>query len=240
MLDAEVSKRILLCIIDKYPREEETKDPFQVLVSTVLSQRTRDANTLKASRALFSRFPTAYELSKAEISEVEKLIRPVGMYKQKAERIVKIAQEIVDRWNGKVPANLDDLMKFNGVGRKTANIVLAVSYDLPCIAVDVHVHRISNRLGIVKTKTPFETETALMKIVPRGYRKRLNGAMVNFGQTVCLPRNPKCRSCTFREVCEYGRSVSESGGKADPRIGNETERFNNFQDGGKSEGNKAS
>lgn len=212
MLDRDVSKRILLCIIDKYPRKNETTDPFQVLIGTVLSQRTRDANTAEASRALFSRFPTAYELSKAEIEEVEKLVKPAGMYKQKAERIIHIAREIVEKWNGKVPSDLDDLMKFNGVGRKTANIVLAVSYDLPVIAVDVHVHRISNRTGIVKTKTPYETEMALMEIVPKSYLTRLNGAMVNFGQVVCLPRNPKCEFCTFREVCEYGLCVTSGSG----------------------------
>ncbi len=206
MLDKEVSKRILLCIIDKYPRKNDTTDPFQVLISTVLSQRTRDANTAEASRALFSRFPTAYELSKAKVSEVERLIKPAGMYKQKAERIVRIARDIVERWNGKVPATFDDIIKFNGVGRKTANIVLAVSYGLPVIAVDVHVHRISNRMGIVKTKTPYETEMALMDIVPEAYRTKLNGAMVNFGQLVCLPRIPKCQSCIFKEVCEYGRN----------------------------------
>ncbi len=206
MIDVEVSKRILLCIIDKYPRVHETKDPFQVLIGTVLSQRTRDANTAEASHALFRRFPTAYELSKAKVSDVEKLIKPAGMYKQKAERIVRIAHDIVERWNGKVPKNFDDIIKFSGVGRKTANIVLAVSYDLPVIAVDVHVHRISNRIGIVKTETSYETEMALMDIVPESYRARLNGAMVNFGQLVCLPRNPKCQSCTFKEVCEYGRS----------------------------------
>ncbi|BBJ27175.1 endonuclease III domain-containing protein [Athalassotoga saccharophila] len=241
MIDKELSKRILLCIIEKYPRKEETKDPFQVLISTVLSQRTRDANTAKASRALFSKFPTAYELSKAEISEVERLIRSVGMYKQKAERIVNIAREIVDLWDGKVPSTLDDLIKFSGVGRKTANIVLAVSYDLPVIAVDVHVHRIANRIGIVKTKTPFETEMALTEIVPEEYRKRLNGAMVNFGQTVCLPRNPRCMSCTFKEVCEYGQSViSGSGGKESNGSRDGLKRSDNFQNERKSEGDKAS
>lgn len=218
MLDADVSKWILLCIIDKYPRKNEITDPFQVLISTVLSQRTRDANTAEASRALFSRFPTAYELSKAKISEVERLVKPAGMYKQKAERIIRIAREIVEKWNGNVPSDVDDLMEFNGVGRKTANIVLAVSYDLPVIAVDVHVHRISNRTGIVKTNTPYETEMALMKIVPESYRTRLNGAMVNFGQVVCLPRNPKCEFCTFKEVCEYGiRFISGSGVKKNGR-----------------------
>jgi endonuclease-3 len=214
MLDRDVSKGILLCIIDKYPRKNEIKDPFQVLISTVLSQRTRDANTAKASRALFEGFPTAYELSRAKVGDVEKLIKAAGMYKQKAERIVQIAREIVVNLDGEVPKTVDDLVKLKGVGRKTANIVLAVSYGIPAIAVDVHVHRISNRLGIAKTVLPYETEIVLMDILPKAYWTQLNGAMVNFGQFVCLPKNPKCILCTFKEVCEYGRRYkSGSGGK---------------------------
>ncbi len=218
MLDRDVSKRILLYIIEKYPRKNELTDPFQVLISTILSQRTRDANTAEASRALFAEFPTVYELSQAKIEEVESLIKPAGMYRQKAERIVQIAREIVQHLNGNVPGSFDDLVKLKGVGRKTANIVLAVSYNVPAIAVDVHVHRISNRLGVAKSKSPYETEMALMNILPKSYWVRLNGAMVNFGQIVCLPRNPKCSICTFREVCEYGRSnKSGSGGKESGR-----------------------
>ncbi len=205
MLDKETSKHVLLNVIKNYPRVHKRKDPFYVLISTVLSQRTRDSNTCKASRALFERFPTVYELSKAEEKDVEVLIKPAGMYKQKAERIVKIATEIVKCYKGKVPKTLSDLLKLKGVGRKTANIVLAVSYGVPAIAVDVHVHRISNRLGVVKTKKPVETERELTKILPKKYWTKLNGAMVNFGQAVCTPRNPKCSMCMFREVCEYGR-----------------------------------
>ncbi len=205
MLDKDISKHVLLDITKKFPRVHERKDPFYVLISTVLSQRTRDANTDKASRALFEKFPTLYELSKAEIKDVEVLIKQAGMYKQKAERIVKIAKEIVKCYDGKVPRTMDDLIKLKGVGRKTANIVLAVSYGIPAIAVDVHVHRISNRLGIVKTKKPEETERELAKILPKEYWTKLNGAMVNFGQQVCTPRNSKCSTCMFREVCDYGR-----------------------------------
>lgn len=215
MLDKKTAINILLDVIKFYPRYHEQKDPFYVLVSTVLSQRTRDANTDEASRALFEKFPTAYELSKAEKKDVEKLIKPAGMYKQKAERIVEIAKEIVEKYNGKVPNDLRSLLTLKGVGRKTANIVLAVSFNIPAIAVDVHVHRITNRMGIVKTKKPEETEVELMKILPKKYWTKLNGALVNFGQQICTPRNPKCAECMFREVCEYGRrngsEVSEVG-----------------------------
>lgn len=159
----------------------------------------------RASRALFERFPTVYELSKAEKKDVEVLIKEAGMYKQKAERIVKIAKEIVERYDGKVPKALSDLLELKGVGRKTANIVLAVSYGIPAIAVDVHVHRVSNRLGVVETKKVEETERELSKILPKKYWTKLNGAMVNFGQEICTPRNPRCSMCMFREVCEYGR-----------------------------------
>jgi endonuclease-3 len=215
MLDKKVAVDVLLKVMELYPRHHERRDPFYVLVSTVLSQRTRDANMDAASRALFQRFPTAYELSKAEKKEVEKLIKPAGMYKQKAERIVEIAREIVEKYGGNVPNDLESLLKLKGVGRKTANIVLAVSFGIPAIAVDVHVHRITNRMGIVKTDKPEETERELMKILPRKYWTKLNGALVNFGQQVCTPRKPKCTECVFREVCEYGRrntsEVSEAG-----------------------------
>ncbi len=215
MLDKKTAINILLDVIKFYPRYHEQKDPFYVLVSTVLSQRTRDANTDEASRALFEKFPTAYELSKAEKKDVEKLIKLAGMYKQKAERIIEIAKEIVEKYNGKVPNDLRSLLTLKGVGRKTANIVLAVSFNIPAIAVDVHVHRITNRMGIVKTKKPEETEVELMKILPKKYWTKLNGALVNFGQQICTPRNPKCAECMFREVCEYGRrngsEVSEVG-----------------------------
>ena len=215
MLDKKTAINILLDVIKFYPRHHERKDPFYVLISTVLSQRTRDANTDEASRALFEKFPTAYELSKAEKKDVEKLIKPAGMYKQKAERIVEIAKEIVEKYNGKVPNDLRSLLTLKGVGRKTANIVLAVSFNIPAIAVDVHVHRITNRMGIVKTKKPEETEVELMKILPKKYWTKLNGALVNLGQQICTPRNPKCAECMFREVCEYGRrngsEVSEVG-----------------------------
>jgi len=205
VLDKDVAVRVLLDVIKYYPRHHERRDPFYVLISTVLSQRTRDANTDEASRNLFKVFPTAYELSKAKKEEVEKLIKPAGMYKQKAERIVEIAREIVQKYNGKVPNDLESLLKLKGVGRKTANIVLAVSFGVPAIAVDVHVHRITNRMGIVKTEKPEETEMELMKILPKKYWTKLNGALVNFGQQVCTPRNPRCAECMFREVCEYGR-----------------------------------
>ncbi len=215
MLDKKTSKRVLLDIIKKYPRKHKRRDPFYVLVSTVLSQRTKDANTEKASFVLFKKFPTVYELSKAKIGEVEELIKPAGMHRQKAERIVQIAQVVVERYGGKVPNTLKNLIKLKGVGRKTANIVLAVSFGIPAIAVDVHVHRIANRIGIVQTKKPEETEMALAKILPKKYWTQLNGAMVNFGQMVCAPRNPTCFACMFREVCEYGQrntsGDSESG-----------------------------
>ncbi len=213
MLDKKVALNVLLNVIKLYPRYHERREPFYVLISTVLSQRTRDANTDEASRALFEKFPTAYELSRAEKKDVEKLIKPAGMYKQKAERIVGIAKEIVEKYKGKVPSDLKSLLTLKGVGRKTANIVLAVSFDIPAIAVDVHVHRITNRMGIVKTKKPEETEVELMKILPKKYWTKLNGALVNFGQQICTPRNPKCAECMFREVCEYGRrNASEVSG----------------------------
>ena len=218
MLDKQTSQRILLDIIRLYPRKHERRDAFYVLISTVLSQRTKDANTERASSALFSEFPTAYELSKAKVDEVEKLIKSAGMYRQKAKRVIQIAQEIVGRYGGRVPDALENLVKLKGVGRKTANIVLAVSFGIPAIAVDVHVHRIANRMGIVKTKKPEETEVALAEILPKEYWTQLNGAMVNFGQKICAPRNPMCSVCIFREVCSYGqRNASGDSGTRDAK-----------------------
>ncbi len=208
MLPKEEAVRVLMRIAKDHRRVHKKTDPFYVLIATVLSQRTRDFNTDQAAEALFKRFPTVDDLSKAERKEVERLIKASGMYRQKAERIIEIAKELMKKYGGEVPSVREKLLQLRGVGRKTANIVLAVSFGIPTIAVDVHVHRIANRLGIVNTKKPNETEEELMKIMPKEYWTEVNGALVNFGQRICTPRNPKCGNCVFREVCEYARRNS--------------------------------
>jgi len=190
-------------IVELFPRNFEERDPFKVLVTTVLSQRTKDENTERASQRLFEVYGSAEELAKAKPEDLYELIKASGMYKQKAERIVRIAREIMEKYGGKVPSTLDELLKLPGVGRKTANIVLWVSFGKPALAVDTHVHRISNRLGWVKTKRPEETEEELKKLLPPELWGPLNGSMVEFGRRVCKPLRPRCKECPLRETCAY-------------------------------------
>jgi len=184
--------------------EEDTwweKDPFHILVATVLSQRTRDLNTYHASSELFRRFNTPQEMSEASIEELEALVRPVGFYRAKAKAIKEIARLVVE--SGGVPRDIDELTKLPMVGRKTANCVMTYAFREPAICVDTHVHRISNRLGIVDCATPDETEMALRKVFPKALWCEINGTMVRFGQKICLPRNPKCSICPIRNECAY-------------------------------------
>ncbi len=174
---------------------ETTKDPYRVLISTILSLRTKDETTAKASRRLFKVATTPKQMVKISENELIKLIYPVGFYKTKAPRIIEMSKEILENHNGIVPNTLDELLKFKGVGRKTANLVLSDGYGKAAICVDTHVHRIFNRFELVKTKTPEETEFALMDIVPKKYWKEINYLMVGYGQTICRPVGPKCNFC---------------------------------------------
>jgi endonuclease-3 len=178
-------------------------DPFQVLISTVLSQRTRDENTEKASRKLFSRYMNAGQLSQAPLQKIYPLIKESGFYKTKAFRIREISRILVEKYGGEVPRDLESLLSLPGVGRKTANCVLVYAYRLPAIPVDTHVHRISNRIGLVKTRTPEQTETALVKIVPRKYWVDFNELFVKFGQKTCQPIKPLCYKCPIVKYCDY-------------------------------------
>ena len=178
-------------------------DPFQVLISTVLSQRTRDENTERASTTLFRRYRTPKQLSQAPLSRIEPLIKPSGFYRTKALRIREISRILVEKYKGKVPQDLESLLSLPGVGRKTANCVLVYAYRLPAIPVDTHVHRISNRVGLVKTKTPEQTETALVKVIPERYWTDLNDLLVKFGQRICQPRMPLCYKCPIVSLCDY-------------------------------------
>ncbi len=178
-------------------------DPFRVLISTVLSQRTKDENTRKAAESLFSRFRTPEDIAGASLKDLEMLIRPSGFYVVKAKRIKRISQQIMDDFNGKVPRSREDLITLEGVGPKTAGCVQVYGFNDHALPVDTHVHRISNRLGLVRTKTPDETEQKLMAAVPRGYWREINLLMVRYGQRVCTPRNPKCHDCGLRGACDY-------------------------------------
>jgi endonuclease-3 len=188
-------------------KDAEDGDPFRILIGTILSQRTRDEMTTLATARLFERFKGPEELAKAKQAEVRELIRPVGFYNMKATSIIKVAKMIVKDFGGEVPSNVDALMSLPSVGRKTANCVLVYGFEEPAIPVDTHVHRISNRLGLVETKTPEETEEKLVETVPRRYWLRLNDLFVRFGQTTCKPVGPRCGECTLRAGCRYYREV---------------------------------
>jgi endonuclease III len=185
----------------------EGTDPFRILISTILSHRTRDENTARATENLFSVYKTPAQLAGADPRVVRRLIRPSGFYNMKARNIIKASRQLVDEFGGKVPDNEEDLLKLYSVGRKTANCVLVYAFHSPAIPVDTHVHRISNRLGLVRTKKPEETEAALVKTVPRRYWLELNDLFVRFGQTTCKPIGPHCWSCTLTGSCEYYRTV---------------------------------
>ncbi|OPX63582.1 MAG: G/T mismatches repair enzyme [Methanomassiliicoccales archaeon PtaB.Bin134] len=186
--------------------EEDTwweKDPFHVLVATVLSQRTRDLNTFRASSELFRRFNSPEDLSQGDLQEIEAIIRPVGFYRAKARAIKEIAALVVE--NGGVPRDIEAMTEWPMVGRKTANCVMAYAFREPAICVDTHVHRISNRIGLVECETPDQTEMALRRTFPRNLWCEINATMVRFGQKVCLPRNPRCDGCPVREQCAFFR-----------------------------------
>ncbi len=180
---------------------KRTRDPFQTLVSTILSLRTKDEVTAAATERLLKRVKKPEDLLKIPDEELEKIIYPVGFYRNKAKTLKKIAKILIEKYNGKVPDTLEELLKLPGVGRKTANLVLSESFGKDAICVDTHVHRISNRWGIVNTKTPEETEYALMKVLPRKWWKKYNSILVAFGQTICKPVGPKCDICPIREYC---------------------------------------
>ncbi len=188
----------------------EDGDPYRVLIRTILSQRTRDDNTDRASAQLFSKYQTINEIAEADPALLEPLIRPAGFYHVKARRIVEVSRKLLDEFKGQVPDDIKGLLELPGVGRKTANCVLVYGFQKPAIPVDVHVHRISNRLGLVDTKHPEETEAELEKLIPREYWIELNDLMVQFGQTICRPQSPRHEECPLQELCDYYQNLEEN------------------------------
>ena len=198
----------ILTIIELLEREHSLtsfsrQKPFNILISTILSQRTRDENTLKASNKLFSKFPTAEKIANANLIEIKNLIKESGFYNVKATRIKEVSRILLDKHKGNVPSKLSELLNLPGVGRKTANCVLVYGFNIPAIPADTHVHRISNRIGIVKTKTPEQTEHELMKKIPRKYWIKINELFVKHGQTICNPIRPKCDKCPIAKLCDF-------------------------------------
>lgn len=182
--------------------EEQKGDAFQVLVATMLSAQTQDPVTLAASTRLFGRAPTPAAMLGLDVREIEKLIFPVSFYRNKARHVLDTCHQLLDRFNGRVPATMEELLTLPGVGRKTANLVLIVAHGSGAnICVDTHVHRIANRLGWVRTRTPEQTEQALYAVAPRRWWASINLYLVTWGQNVCRPIRPRCRECAVETLC---------------------------------------
>jgi endonuclease-3 len=190
----------------------EKGDPFVILIGTILSARTKDENTTKVVKELFSKYKTAKQLAAAKIKDVEKIIKPIGFYHVKSRRIIGVAKIIQSQYKGVVPDNLDELVGLPGVGRKTANCVLVYAFEKPAIPVDIHVHRISNRIGLVKTKTPEETEFELIEKIPKRYWLQINDTFVMYGQNICKPISPMCHVCKIKKLCKYYKTRNVSSG----------------------------
>lgn len=183
--------------------EAEDGNPLSILIGTILSARTRDESTSAVVKDLFLKYNTAHSLAKAKVTDVEKIIKRTGFYHVKAKRIIEVASIIDSKFIGKVPRTMEELLSLPGVGRKTANCVLVYAFGKPAIPVDTHVHRISNRLGLVKTKVPEETELELMNKIPRKYWIKINDTFVMFGQNICKPISPMCHVCQIKNDCSY-------------------------------------
>ncbi len=215
-------KKILCGMIDtmnsiKPPRmtalnelHEAETGPFSILIGTILSARTKDETTTKIVKVLFSKYKNPNELANAKIKDVEKIIKSIGFYHVKSKRIIEVAKIIDTKYKGKVPDDLETLVQLPGVGRKTANCVLVYAYDKPAIPVDIHVHRISNRLGLVDTKNPEDTELELMKKIKKKYWLDINDTFVMFGQNICKPITPMCDVCKIKKSCKYYKSKNIS------------------------------
>ena len=212
MLESSFSQSKALEIISllnqRYSRSfHSNEDPFFVLIFTVLSARNRDAQTYKAATALFSKFPTIKHIAAAKTTDIEKTIRFIGLFRQKAKRVKQISQLLLQKYDGKVPDSMGELLQLPGVGRKTASCVLIYAFNKPAIAVDTHVHRISNRIGLVKTKTPVQTEAALMQLLPKDNWLDINELLVKHGQQICLPIRPRCPECPVKKYCNYYKTI---------------------------------
>jgi endonuclease-3 len=182
--------------------ESQEEDPFQVTIATLLSARTQDATTLAASTRLFSVAPTPQLMVRLSVKQIEKLIKPVSFFHTKARHVKATCKLLLERFDGKVPGTMEELLLFPGVGRKTANLVLILSHaSRDNICVDTHVHRLANRLGWVRTRTPDQTEQALYKVLPRRWWPRVNLFLVTWGQQVCHPVYPRCRACVLSRLC---------------------------------------
>ena len=180
---------------------EYGRDPYLILISCLLSLRAKDSMSFPVSCQLFKQARTPEQMVALSQQQIEKIIYSVGFYRQKAKQLCEVSKALIDQFGGVVPRTLEELLTLPGVGRKTANLVLGMAFGVPAICVDIHVHRISNRLGLIKTKTPEETEVALEKIIPREYWIEYNKLLVMWGQNICLPTSPLCSRCAIADLC---------------------------------------
>ncbi len=220
-MDTPTFLEVLRILEQAYPRwnapviqlmKQRRRDPFHILVGTVLSLRTQDPVTHRAAQRLLQVAPSPEALLRLSEEDIQQLIYPVGFYRVKARNLKKIARILVERYGGRVPETLEELLALPGVGRKTANLVLSEGFGKPAICVDTHVHRITNRLGFVHTKTPEQTERELRRKVPVAWWPKINFLLVAFGQTICRPVRPRCDQCPVAHLCEQR-------GVQDPRSG---------------------
>ena len=186
---------------------EQQKNPYIVLIACILSLRTNDVTTYPATLKMLELASTPEDMMNVNEQELAEAIYPVGFYRNKARQIIALSKKIVEEYNGEVPSSIEEMLKLDGVGRKTANLVMAKGFNIPAICVDVHVHRIFNRLGIIKTKTPEETEMMLRKIIPQKYWITLNTEFVTLGQNVCRPTKPMCPFCPINYYCDMNDNV---------------------------------
>ncbi len=180
---------------------DRTKNTFNILVSTIISLRTKDEVTTKASKRLFKKAFSFKDIQEMRTQEIENLIYPAGFYKTKAKRLKDMANIIENSLHGNIPDTMEDLLRLPGVGRKTANLVLTLGFNKPGLCVDTHVHRITNRFAWVSTKSPTETEFALKKVLPQKYWRKINDYLVSYGQTICRPISPFCSKCNLNNIC---------------------------------------
>jgi endonuclease-3 len=181
---------------------KKNRDPFKVLISTIISLRTKDEVTREASKRLYELAETPEDMAALSIQQIEDAIFPAGFYHNKAQTIIDVCRDLIERFDSKTPDTIESLLTLKGVGRKTANLVITLGYGKPGICVDTHVHRISNRIGYVSTKNPDKTEFALREKLPKKYWIEYNDLLVTYGQNICKPISPICSECTIYDLCE--------------------------------------
>ena len=207
--DAIKTMKRQIKLFDKVAISRIADNPYKVLVSCLISLRTKDEVTYEASKRLFSIASTPEKIASMNLKDIEKAIYPCGFYRRKSRTIKEASKVIIKKYGGRVPDNIDELLMIKGVGRKTANIVLSYGYGKPAMAVDTHCHRVPNRIGWIKTRNPEETEKELMKIIPKSHWKDFNSIVVEFGRNICKPLRPLCYKCEIRNACKYKNKTIE-------------------------------